>query len=216
MSEAPIIINPKAVAKRSIIWLHGLGADGYDFVPIAKELALPENLGVRYVFPNAPAIPVSINGGYVMPAWYDISVQDLQAEVDVDGILQSARYLLELVEAERRSGIDYHNILLAGFSQGGVIALAAGLRCPHRLAGIMALSTYLPLEVEAPGQFDLDVFIGHGTQDNVVPCSAARDARARLEQVGHRVTAHEYAMAHSVNLHEIEDIRHWLLGLFSA
>lgn len=199
-----------------MIWLHGLGADGNDFVPIVAEMDIPPALGIRFVFPNAPTMPVSINNGYVMPAWYDILKPDLTQSVDKAGILRSADYLQSLVAKEAGQGVPPERVIVAGFSQGGVIALTTALRSEEKLAGALALSTYLPLETETPGHHDLDIFQGHGRMDNVVPYPVGLDTRHRLEQFGNRVTWREYDMAHSVNLQEIADIREWLLGICSG
>ncbi|WP_419592779.1 alpha/beta hydrolase [Thiolapillus sp.] len=205
-------INPDGPANGTVIWLHGLGADGNDFVPIIPELRLPADRQLRFVFPNAPAIPVTVNSGYVMPAWYDIYGMDLLSKIDVDGILRSTDYLLKLVEKEIERGVAPENILLAGFSQGGVIALVAALRTDLPLAGIMALSTYLPRTVPVESPVPRRIFQAHGRMDDVVPWQAAADARRRLEGMGHEVSWHEYDMAHAVCAEEIADIREWLLG----
>jgi len=204
-------INPEAPAGGTVIWLHGLGADGNDFVPIIPELHLPADRPLRFVFPNAPSIPVTVNSGYVMPAWYDIYAMDLLAKIDVKGILHSADYLLKLVDQEIARGIAPENIVLAGFSQGGVIALTAALRTDLPLAGVMALSSYLPRTVPVESPVERRIFQAHGHLDDVVPWQAAADARRRLEDRGHEVSWHEYDMAHAVCAEEIEDIREWLL-----
>ncbi len=194
-----------------MIWLHGLGADGNDFLPIIPELRLPEDKPLRFVFPNAPSIPVSVNNGYVMPAWYDIYGMDLLARIDVQGIERSADYLLTLVEAEINKGVRAENILLAGFSQGGVIALSAALRTDLPLAGVMALSTYLPRALVLENPTPRSIFQAHGRMDNVVPPQAARDACQRLKEMGHEVEWHEYEMAHSLCAAEVRDMREWML-----
>lgn len=211
-----IELTPASPPRASVIWLHGLGADGYDFVPIVEELALPADLPVRFVFPHAPKQPVTINGGYIMPAWYDIRSPDLQQEEDEKGILQSAAALQTWIEHEMTLGIAPERILLAGFSQGGAIALYTGLTFPQKLAGIMALSTYLPLPERIKQQCsdhvkDLPVFVGHGSADNIVPLSAGENSAALLQQLGCSISLHRYNMAHNVNQEEIGDIRSWLL-----
>ncbi len=205
-------IDPEGPARHSVIWLHGLGADGNDFLPLLPELRIPAGKGVRFVFPNAPRMPVTVNNGYVMPAWYDIYGMDLLAKIDVDGILASADYLLKLVDEEISKGIAPENILLAGFSQGGVIALAAALRSDLPLAGVMALSTYLPKAVPLGSQVPRHIFQAHGRMDDVVPWQAARDARERLEAMGHQVEWHEYDMAHSLCAEEVADMREWMMA----
>jgi phospholipase/carboxylesterase len=207
----------------SVIWLHGLGADGHDFEPIVPELRLPADLPLRFVFPHAPVQPVTINGGVAMRAWYDIISLDRQGPVDADGIVASSNLLAGLIAAERQRGIDPGRIVVAGFSQGGAIALHTALRYPERLAGLMALSTYLPLPdrfadevLGAPGGVDttLPIFMGHGSFDPMLPMALGKDSAALLESSGFRVEWHEYPMAHAVCAEEIGDIRRWLLGVF--
>ena len=205
-------IDPEGPVRHSVIWLHGLGADGNDFLPLLPELRIPADRGVRFVFPNAPRMPVTVNNGYVMPAWYDIYGMDLLAKIDVDGILASAGYLLKLVDEERARGVPPENILLAGFSQGGVIALTAALRSDLPLAGVMALSTYLPKAVPLNSQVPRHIFQAHGHMDDVVPWQAARDARERLKAMGHQVEWHEYDVAHSLCAQEVADMRAWMMG----
>lgn len=207
---APIEIDPAGEHSHSIIWLHGLGADGNDFLPIVQELALPARLGLRFVFPNAPEMPVTINGGYVMPAWYDIRHPDLMRDTDEEGIARSTGYLLGLMQAEQARGIPAGRIILAGFSQGGVIALRAALAAREKPLGVLALSTYLPDSTPDAGG-GLNIFQGHGSQDEIVPLAAATATRDRLAALGHQVSWHQYTMAHSVCLQEIGDIRDWLL-----
>ncbi|WP_456403633.1 alpha/beta hydrolase [Thiolapillus sp.] len=207
-----IEINPPEAAEYTVIWLHGLGADGNDFVPVIPGLRLPEEKPVRFVFPNAPAMPVTVNNGYVMSAWYDIYAMDLVAKIDVEGILRSADYLQTLVDKEIQTGIAPENIVLAGFSQGGVIALTTALRSDLPLAGVMALSTYLPESVPLSNTTPRRIFQAHGRMDEVVRYAVGRDTCDRLKQLGHRVDWHEYDMAHSVCAEEIADIRDWLLS----
>ncbi len=203
--------NPQGKARYSIIWLHGLGADGNDFLPILPELRLPEDMAVRFVFPNAPMQPVSVNNGYVMPAWYDIYAMDLTARIDVEGMLRSADYLQTLIDAEVQSGIEAENIVLAGFSQGGVIALITALRSPSPLGGVMALSCYLPSALAIETNLRRRIFQAHGRMDDVVPYQVGLDASNRLKQQGHELEWNEYDMAHSLCAAEIADIRDWLL-----
>ncbi len=198
----------------AVIWLHGLGADGNDFVPIVEELALPP-LGIRFVFPHAPMRPVTINGGFVMRAWYDIAYQDLVMREDEAGIRQSQELVEQLIARERTRGVPMDNIVLAGFSQGGVIALQTGLRQSERLAGVMSLSAYLPLtglvekERNAANQ-GMPVFLGHGTADNIVALSLGLSTRDTLLKLGYDVGWHQYPMAHSVCPMELRDIGNWL------
>ncbi len=216
MNIPAIEINPAGKPKFTIIWLHGLGADGNDFVPIAQQLGLSSDLALRFVFPNAPSIPVSINQGYVMPAWFDIYQANLSAEVDEQGIQRSTDYLHDLIDLEKARGIPAERLILAGFSQGGLIALNAAISYPEKLLGVMALSTYLPAQMAASGTHKLEIFQAHGRMDNVIPYTVGVDSRRRLEQAGHHLGWHEYEMAHSVSPSEITDIRDWLLARISA
>ncbi|MEK7437145.1 MAG: alpha/beta hydrolase-fold protein [Pseudomonadota bacterium] len=198
--------------RASIIWMHGLGADGNDFVPLVDEIELP--LAVRYIFPHAPMMPVSINGGYVMRAWYDISDAAIRRE-DEAGVRASQRSVEALLAGEKARGIAADKIVLAGFSQGGAIALQAGLRHGERLAGVMALSTYLPiadkLAAEAhPANRDVPLFMAHGTHDPMIPIARAQESRDLLLRQAYAPEWHEYRMEHSVCPQEIADIGVWL------
>jgi phospholipase/carboxylesterase len=200
--------------ERSVIWLHGLGADGRDFVPIVGELDLPA-APIRFVFPHAPVQPVTINNGMSMRAWYDIVADDIARREDERGVRASQRLVEALIARERERGVPAARIVLAGFSQGGAIALQTGLRHAERLAGIMALSTYVPiasaLEAERnAANNDVPIFIAHGTQDPIIPLTHARRSRELLERLGYPVEWHEYAMPHSVSPQEIDDIGAWL------
>ena len=200
--------------QRSVIWLHGLGADGRDFVPIVGELDLPA-APIRFVFPHAPVQPVTINNGMSMRAWYDIVADDLARREDERGVRASQGLVEALVARERERGVQAGRIVLAGFSQGGAISLQTGLRHPERLAGIMALSTYVPiattLEAERnAANSDVPIFMAHGTQDPIIPLANARRSRELLERLGYPVEWHEYAMPHSVSPQEIHDIGAWL------
>lgn len=201
----------------SIIWLHGLGADGNDFAPIAQELALP--LPVRFVFPHARTMPVTINNGYVMRAWYDIYAQDIAERQDEAGIRQSQAEIESLMTNEISRGIKPEHLLLAGFSQGGAIALQTALRYPKKLAGVMGLSTYLPLadrlvKERSTANLHLPIFMGHGTSDTVISINTASNSRTSLQQAGYPVEWHEYAMPHSVCAAELADIRAYILRCF--
>lgn len=203
----------------SVIWLHGLGADGHDFEPIVPELVMRDWPPLRFVFPHAPVRPVTINGGMPMRAWYDISHPDLGQQPDEAGIRASARLVDNLIARENARGIASEHILLAGFSQGGVIVLSAGLRHPQRLGGIIALSTYLPLterlETEAAEiQSGLPIFMAHGTQDPIVAPARAEAAHNWLTRHGYRVQRRTYPMPHSVSAAEITDLKRWLQALF--
>jgi phospholipase/carboxylesterase len=211
LDSVEIETGPKPA--RSVVWLHGLGADGNDFVPIVPELELPE-APIRFVFPHAPMQPVTINAGMVMRAWYDISDAAIRRE-DERGVRASQALVEALIEREKRRGTPAGQLVLAGFSQGGAIALQTGLRHPEGIAGIMALSCYLPLAdtlaVEAsPANKDVPIFMAHGSQDPVVVPERARRSREALEGLGYAVEWHEYRMPHSVCPEEVEHISAWL------
>ena len=195
----------------AVIWLHGLGADGNDFAGLVPELDLSACPPIRFVFPHAPSMPVTINGGYVMPAWYDIRGTDLVSRQDDAGIRQSASAIEALIELEASRGIPYENIVLAGFSQGCAMALHTGLRFEHRLAGIMALSGYLPLAdtfaaERHPANASTPIFMAHGSMDPVVVPARGESSRDLLSSLGYPVQWHTYPMQHSVHPREIADI----------
>ncbi len=208
-------IDPEGKPEASVIWLHGLGADGHDFEPVVPMLGLPAALPVRFVFPHAPVRPVTINMGMRMRAWYDITDIDVDRRVDKDALLESADRLGDLIEAERRRGFSAGRILLAGFSQGGAVVLHAGLRYPETLAGIAALSTYMPtaesLQAEASAaNRNIPIFMAHGAMDQTVPAKSGRQARQALQRLGYRVDWHEYPMMHEVCAEEIRELGKWL------
>jgi phospholipase/carboxylesterase len=199
----------------SVIWLHGLGADGHDFEPIVPELDLPDTPAVRFVFPHAPMRAVTINGGAVMRAWYDVYTVDGVRREDDAGVRASQAAVEELVAAERARGIAASRIVLAGFSQGGAIALHTALRHSERLAGIMALSTYLPLAAtlaaEAhPANRAVPIFMAHGRHDPLIAVERAAMSRRQLESAGYAVEWREYPMEHSVCAAEVDDVAAWL------
>ena len=205
---------------RAVIWMHGLGADGYDFVDIPPVLRLPEGLAVHFVFPHGPVRPVTINGGMVMRSWYDIRPDAGVRREDEPGLRQSQRQVEALIAREKARGVPASRLVLAGFSQGGAMALQTGLRHPERLAGIMALSCYLPLAdrvaAEAsPANRDVPIFMAHGTGDPLIPLARARRAHEILTGLGYRVEWHEYPMPHSVCDAEIRDIGAWLARILA-
>lgn len=209
-----------AQPRATIMVLHGLGADGNDFVPVAHELALDAVGPVRFVFPHAPVIPVTINNGYRMRAWYDILGADLVRREDEAGLRRSLASILALAARETERGIPSERIVLAGFSQGCAMALLAGIRYGSRLAGIAGLSGYLPLAAAAAAErnranADTPVFLGHGSLDNVVAVQRGRESRDALKALGHPVEWHEYPIAHSVCREEIEDLNRWLLKVLA-
>ena len=201
----------------SVIWLHGLGADGNDFLPVAEALNLP---GVRFIFPHAPERPVTINGGYTMRAWYDLFGLEINSRQDEEGIRATQATIEVLIAQEQQRGISPERIILAGFSQGGAIALHTALRQPQPLAGVLALSTYLPLKQQLADEMhsanrDVPVFMAHGTFDNVINIAIAQASAQLLRDSGYAVEWHEYAMPHSVCPEEIADIRDFLCGVLN-
>jgi phospholipase/carboxylesterase len=208
----------------SVIWMHGLGADGNDFVPIVDQLDLDRARPVRFIFPHAPMRPVTINNGFVMRAWYDVSFGDLEGKsrkADEQGVRDSEAQIAALVGRETQRGIAAGSIVLAGFSQGGAIALQTGLRYPERLAGIMALSTYLPLaavlpQEAAPANRRTPIFMAHGLYDPVVPYLMGTTSRMTLTGLGYGVEWHEYPMPHSVCAEEVAEIGAWLRRVLTA
>jgi phospholipase/carboxylesterase len=216
-----IVLKPTSgPATGSVIWLHGLGADGYDFVPIVPELRLPPGQAPRFIFPHAPVRAVTINNGMRMRAWYDIFEFALAAREDEAGIRDSGRVVERFIEEERAAGVDAARIVLAGFSQGGAIALHAGLRHTERLAGIMALSTYLPLRDQlaeaAPVNSRIPILLCHGRNDPVLPFELAELSRDLLRARGYDVTFKEYPMQHQVCEPEIRDVADWLATVLPA
>ena len=201
--------------RHSVIWLHGLGADGNDFAPIVPELVDPSWPALRFVFPHAPVQPVSINGGVPMRAWYDIFGFDARAPQDEAGIRRAIGAVEALIAREHERGVPSERIVLAGFSQGGAIALAAGLRHAQPLAGIVALSTYVPISAtlapeRSAANAQVPIFWGHGSADPIVVLQRGLDSRLLLEGLGYTVDWHTYPMPHSVCAEEIADLRRWL------
>ena len=217
MSELDsIIIETDDQPNAAIIWLHGLGADGNDFVPIIDQLQLPSHLSVRFIFPHAPIRPITINQGYPMPGWYDISSMSIVEQEDETGIKESSAILRQLCEDQQAQGIETGRIIVAGFSQGGAIALHCGFRYPGQLAGIMALSTYLPLPDQLDDEIseyapEIPVFMAHGRQDDVVAYEYGKQSMELLESNNIEVQWHEYDMGHAVCMEEIQHIRQWLI-----
>lgn len=211
-----IEIETAAMPRYSVIWLHGLGADGSDFEPVVPELGLEGSPGVRFIFPHAPQIPVTCNGGYVMPAWYDIvSLDASNREVDEAGVIASRQAIRRLIERENRRGVPCARIFVAGFSQGGAVAYATALTHAESLAGVIALSTYIPtpalLETEATAaNRAVPIFAAHGSDDDVVSPELGIRAQDFLLRQGYGVEWHEYPMPHAVCLEEVQDIGRWL------
>lgn len=205
----------------SVIWLHGLGADGHDFEPIVPELNLPESCSVRFIFPHAPSMPVTVNGGYIMPAWYDIWQDEDGFAQDEDGIRASAARVQQWIDHEIMHGIPASRIVLAGFSQGAAMSIFCGVRQPEALAGIMALSGYLVVPEKLAAEhrkttLSSSVFVAHGVSDDVVPYAGGDLAQRRLAELGYQVAWHTYPMAHSVHPQEIAEIGRWLARVLAA
>ena len=220
-SADAVVLAPASPATASVIWLHGLGADGNDFVPIVPELKLPPSLAVRFVFPHAPMRAVTINNGMRMRAWYDILDLTPGGPQDDAGIRDSATILAGFIQRERDSGIAADRIVVAGFSQGGAIALHGALRNPERLAGVMALSTYLPLRTTLAAEAskanrDIPILMCHGSFDPVLPLRLGSSSRDLLRAEGYTVEWKEYPMQHQVCLEEIHDISAWLQARLGA
>ena len=220
-SADAVALAPAQPATASVIWLHGLGADGHDFVPIVRELRLPPDPVLRFVFPHAPVRPVTINNGMRMRAWYDIRELTASGAADDVGIHDSAAILANFIQRERDAGVAADRIVVAGFSQGGAIALHAALRHPERLAGVMALSTYLPLRstfaAEAtPANRDLPILMCHGRFDPVLPMQLGTASRDLLRAEGYAVEWKEYPMQHQVCMEEVQDIAAWLKARLPA
>ena len=204
--------------KATVIWLHGLGDSGDGFAPVAPQLNLPSELGIRFIFPHAPVQPVTINGGMEMRSWYDIKSIELDKRADEQGVRDSAAKVEELINKEIASGIPASKIILAGFSQGGVISLHLAPRFEQKLAGVMALSTYMCVPQKLADEAKhtgINIFMAHGNQDNVVPYSAGRSAFEVLTAHNMDVSWQEYPMAHQVCAEELQAIRHWLIARLS-
>ena len=209
------VIEPKQAANYSVIWMHGLGATAHDFEDIVPLLQLPAHANVRFVFPQAPTQPITINNGMPMPAWYDIYHLDRLENQDQQGVQASQMAINTLIDLEVNNGMAADHIILAGFSQGGAMALHTGLRYPQKLAGIMALSCYLPvsdlLEAEKHHANDnTPIFVAHGTFDPVLPYILAELSMAELKRHGYTLTTHQYPMGHEMNIDEVNDISTWL------
>ncbi len=218
-----IVIEPKTASKPeyTVIWLHGLGADGNDFVPIADELQNLANNPIRFIFPHAPLRPVTLNNGYIMRAWYDITGLDLNAREDKEGLTETCDQIDRLIQQQVQLGISPGNIFLAGFSQGGASVLYAGLRYPKKLAGLIILSGYLPLgknlntEKHSANQHT-PIFWGHGVQDNIVPLQWAEISDQQLKACGfEKQNFYTYPIAHTVCDKEIKDISLWMMGIIN-
>jgi phospholipase/carboxylesterase len=220
-TETEITLTPQTPAVATVILLHGLGADGRDFVPIVGELGLPDSLPVRFVFPHAPLRPVTVNNGYVMRAWYDIKSFSPEGRADVAATTESSRRVTDYIDHEVELGVPASRVVLAGFSQGGAIALYAGLRHRARLAGILALSCYLPFPEKLAAEksvanADVPILLCHGRNDPVVPIAMGVEAREALQTQGYHPEWRDYRMEHSVCMEEITDVARWLQSRLAA
>lgn len=210
-----LVVAHEQHAQASIIWLHGLGANGYDFAPAVNDLDIPVELGLRFIFPHAPTRPVTLNGGFHMPAWYDLYGLKFGSEEDALGLAQAARWVGDIIAHEHALGIPFDRMIIGGFSQGGAVALQTALRYPHRLGGLLALSTYLPLaktlatEVSA-ANLELPIFVAHGQFDTLVPASWADYTIQQLQHLSYQPELHVYPMEHSVCHEELRDIGKWI------
>lgn len=216
MTLSAIQIDTQPDPDCAIIWLHGLGANGHDFEPMVEQLNLPDSVRARFIFPHAPSQAVSLNNGMHMPAWYDLHGLDKDSQEDSEGIVHITTEIVALIDQQVNQGIDAQQIVLAGFSQGGALTLYAGLRYPHKLAGLLAMSCYLPLRQQldsyaAHTDQSLPIFLAHGIYDEIVPLTFGQLARELLEQRGFETYWKEYPCAHTVCSEEIADIRAWLL-----
>lgn len=221
MNYLPTIeLNPGTdKPEASVIWLHGLGADGNDFVPIAEQLNVMEHYQIRFVFPHAPVMPITVNGGMEMRAWYDIQELNLIQNEDLEGITASEKMIIALIEREESLGVKSDKIVLAGFSQGGAMSLYTGLRYPKKLGGIIALSTYLPIlnnlaKERTPINQAIPIYMAHGMFDPIVPYSVGQKTKEHLIELGYNIEWHSYSMPHTVIPEEIKDIGHFLNTLF--
>ena len=208
-------LEPNKQAVACVIWLHGLGADGYDFQPIVPYLELPENLPTRFIFPHAPTMPVTVNGGMAMPAWYDILEMNVGRKVDKTALIASSDRISKIIDSQIAEGISADKIILAGFSQGGAVAYHTALCYPQKIAGLVALSTYMAtadeiLQHRSDANRSLSVWLGHGNMDDVVPPTLGRQALQKLEEMDYSVQWNEYPMAHEVSLEEIKAIGQWM------
>ena len=207
--DSPIILSPPQTATSAVIWLHGLGADGHDFEGIVEQLELPQDHQTRFIFPHASVHPVTINGGMEMRSWYDIRSMDMMNDIDINGINRSSAQIFDLIKTQMAQGIEPKNIVLAGFSQGGLIALHAALGFEHTLGGVLALSTYCPMFEQFEQHRSMPIMMTHGLMDNVIPLSIAQDSMQGLKQKGYQVNWQTYPMAHQLCYEEVVDIANW-------
>lgn len=202
---------------KAVIWLHGLGASGHDFADCVPFLGLSDELAVRFIFPHAPHAPVTINGGYIMPSWYDIIERDLDRKVDTEQIQTASTWIDELIDEQIRQGVPAKNIIIAGFSQGGAVAYHTALKGGHRLAGLLAMSTYFATkDIISPVGVDLPIYIQHGSYDDVVPMTLGVQACQHLKTLGFTPKFSDYPMAHQASMAQFADIGAWMNGIFKS
>ena len=217
--SSPLVVETRSPVTAAIIWLHGLGSNGFDFEPIVAQLRLPSSVGIRFVFPHAPQMPVTVNGGYVMPAWYDILDMKIDRKVDVKQLIASANFIQTLIDKEIESGISSKRIILAGFSQGGAVGYHAALTYPQPLGGLIAMSTYFAtsnhIELNK-ANLSLPITILHGTEDSVVDQSLGRLAADELLAMGLSPDYQTYTMAHTVCMEEVNAISSWIKHILSS
>ena len=220
MSYLPCVeVEAKTTADAAVIWMHGLGADGHDFEPLVPHLDLAPGLAVRFVFPHAPSIPVTLNNGFVMPAWYDIVSLELGRQVDEVQLRASSAAVGRLIARENERGIASHRIVVAGFSQGGAVGFELALTYPQRLAGLIALSTYFataPSIAPHPANAGLPIMVGHGSRDPMVAESFGQHSASQLRALGYAVEYHSYPIEHSVSMDEIKDIGRFISACLTA
>lgn len=216
-SADQVILEPAQPAEAVVIWLHGLGADGHDFVPVVPHLELPADLAVRFIFPQASVQPVTVNNGYPMRAWYDILAMGASREINEQTLFESVTRISQLIDSQIKQGIDPGKILLVGFSQGGAVAYETGLSYPQTLAGVAALSTYLAVDPaeRLRCEHDFPLWIAHGNVDDVVPLSLGEQARRRLSELGFAPQWQTWSMAHEVVLDEIQTLGRWMSERFN-
>lgn len=220
-SQLPYVeVNPSKTADAVVIWLHGLGDSGNGFAPIVPQLELPESMAVRFVFPHAPIIPVTINGGMEMRAWYDIKSLSFEDRADMEGVKRSGQQVEELLQKEIDNGIPAHRIVLAGFSQGGVISYYVSMRLQQKLAGILTLSTYMCDEDQSRTGWnemnkDTPIFASHGAYDEMVPVALGKSALMNLQDAGFNTRWEQYPMQHNVHMSQLEDVSAWLQDVLS-
>jgi phospholipase/carboxylesterase len=215
------LIHGTAKPTHAIIWLHGLGASANDFPPIVDHLGLNHSPSIQFIFPQAPDRPITVNNGYVMPGWYDIKGLNMKDKQDREGIEQSRATVETIIQEQISKGIASENIILAGFSQGGAVSYYTALRSHHRLAGVLAMSTYLvfPDESETeqtPVNKGIPIFASHGTQDSMVPVGLGEQGAQKVKSLGYEVTWKTYPMEHEVNIEQIKDIGAWINGVFGG